>query len=64
MDNRLSSKDWLVGTTPSVADIALYAYPHVAAEGGFTLGDYPAVSAWLRRMQTLPGYIGIGDLPT
>jgi len=64
MDNRLSSKDWLVGTTPSVADIALYAYTHVAAEGGFTLGDYPAVSAWLRRMQTLPGYIGIGDLPT
>jgi glutathione S-transferase len=64
MDNHLSSKDWLVGTTPSVADIALYAYTHVAAEGGFTLGDYPAVSAWLRRMQTLPGYIGIGDLPT
>lgn len=63
MDEHLSSRDWLVGGTPSVADIALYAYTHVAEEGGFTLSNYPAVTAWLSRMQAQPGYIRIGDLP-
>ena len=59
MDEHLRSKDFLVGTTYSVADICLYAYTHVAAEGGFDLERYPAVCAWLERVRSQPGYISI-----
>jgi glutathione S-transferase len=59
MDEHLRSKDFLVGTTYSVADICLYAYTHVAAEGGFDLERYPSVCAWLERVRSQPGYISI-----
>jgi glutathione S-transferase len=42
-----------------VADISLYAYTHVAGEGGFDLGGYPAILAWLERVSSQPGYIPI-----
>ena len=46
-------------TARRLADIALYAYTHVAEGGGFTLGDYPAMQAWLERVAAAPGYIPI-----
>jgi glutathione S-transferase len=58
MDRQLTGRDWLVGAAPSLADIALYAYTHVAEECGlFTLADYRAVQAWLARVAALPGYV-------
>jgi glutathione S-transferase len=57
MDEHLRGRDWLVGDRLSLADVALYAYTHVAEEGGFRLAGYPAVSAWLERVADRPGYL-------
>jgi glutathione S-transferase len=43
----------------TLADIALYAYTHVAGEGGFELGGYPAIRAWLGRVAAEPGHVPI-----
>lgn len=59
MEQRLADHDWLAGKDYSVADIALYAYTHVADEGGFDLGAFPAISAWLARVAGEPGYVGL-----
>ncbi len=63
MNMQLSHTDWLVGDAPSVADIALYAYTHVAEEGGFNLADYPGVQAWIARFAGLPGYTSMEAVP-
>ena len=55
MQRRLSGHDWLTDAGPTVADLALFAYTHVADEGGFVLSDYPGVAAWLARLAALPG---------
>ena len=60
MDEHLATRDWFAGTSLSLADIALYAYTHVAEGGGFVLGDTPNVAAWLARVEAAPGYIPIG----
>jgi len=57
MEEHLATRDWLVGRDASLADIALYAYTHVCEAGGFRLGDYPAICAWLRRVAALPGFV-------
>ena len=59
MDEHLARHDWMVGTLVTLADIALYAYTHVAEEGGFQLADYPAIGRWLGRIAALPGYVAI-----
>ena len=59
MEGRLAGRDWLVGGSVSLADIALYAYTHVADEGGFDLGGYPAIRGWLDRVAAEPGHIPI-----
>lgn len=62
MDEHLEKHEWFVGNGVTLADIALYAYTHVAEEGGgFRLDDYPAVQRWLARVWELPDYIGITD---
>lgn len=62
MDEHLEQQDWFVGNSVTLADIALYAYTHVAEEGGgFRLDDYPAVQRWLARVWELPDYVGITD---
>ncbi len=61
MDHHLRGRRWLVGEGPTVADICLYAYTHVAGEGGFSLADYPSVGSWLGRVARLPGHIEITD---
>jgi glutathione S-transferase len=50
---------YLVGSTPTLADIALYAYTHVAGEGGFDLAGYPAIRDWLGRVASEPGHVAI-----
>ena len=57
MDEHLAAHEWFAGGQPSLADIALYAYTHVAEPGGFRLDEYPHVVAWLRRIEALPGYV-------
>ncbi|HYD13233.1 MAG TPA: glutathione S-transferase family protein [Allosphingosinicella sp.] len=57
LDEHLATRDWLVGDSVTLADIALYAYTHVAEGGGFSLTDRPAVRAWLKRVEALPDYV-------
>jgi glutathione S-transferase len=59
MERHLDGRDWLVGDGFTLADISLYAYTHVAHEGGFDLEPYPAVRAWLGRVAAEPGHIPI-----
>ena len=59
MEGHLSDRDWFVDDSMSIADIALYAYTHVADEGGFDLAPYPAIRAWLGRIASAPGYCPI-----
>jgi glutathione S-transferase len=62
MDGHLATRDWFVNAY-SIADIALYAYTHVAPDGGLDLADYPNVRAWLRRVASQPGYVSLLDQP-
>ena len=59
MDGHLDGRDFLVRDRPTLADISLYAYTHVAHEGGFDLGPYPAVRGWLDRVASEPGHVTI-----
>jgi len=61
MDRHLEKSGFFVGETLTLADIALYAYTHVAPEGGFELAPYPHVAAWLDRVAAMPGHIRIVD---
>lgn len=56
MEGHLGGADWFGGDAMTVADIALYAYTHVAHEGGFDLAPYPNVTAWLARVAAEPGH--------
>lgn len=64
MEGHLQDRDWFVGGSRSLADVALYAYTHVAGEGGFDLNAYPHVSAWLARFADAPRHILITDTPS
>ena len=57
MQRHLARHAYLAAERYTVADIALYAYTHVAEEGGFDLSDYPAVRAWLDRVADQPGHV-------
>jgi glutathione S-transferase len=59
LERGLVGRQWLVGDWMSLADIALYAYTHVAHEGGFDLGRYPAIRSWLARVSAVPGHVTI-----
>jgi glutathione S-transferase len=59
MEQHLASRAFFVGERYSIADIALYAYTHVADEGGFDLAPYPAVRAWLERVRSQARHIPI-----
>ncbi len=59
MEGHLRSHAFFAADTFTIADIALYAYTHVAHEGGFDLSGYPAVKAWLDRVAGQPGYVPI-----
>ncbi len=57
MERHLDRRDYLVADCFTIADIALYAYTHVAPEGGFDLSPYPAIRAWLNRVAAQPGIV-------
>jgi glutathione S-transferase len=59
MERHLAGDDFFLGGRYTVADITLYAYTHVAHEGGFDLADYPAVRTWMGRFAAQPGHVPI-----
>jgi glutathione S-transferase len=59
MERHLTGRDFFVGDRATVADIALYAYTHVADEGGFEIARFEAITGWLERVRALPGYAPI-----
>jgi glutathione S-transferase len=63
MEGHLAGREYLVAERYTIADIALYAYTHVAPQGGFELEPYPAIRAWLERVRSQPGHVTIEARP-
>jgi glutathione S-transferase len=59
LEHRLSGADWLAGSAFTVADISLYAYTHMAGQGGYDLAAFPAIGRWISRVSALPGHVPI-----
>lgn len=59
MEKRLADNRFLVGDAYSLADISLYAYTHVADEGGIDLADFAGINRWLTLLQAQPGYVAM-----
>lgn len=59
MDRHLADHAFFCGDAVTLADIALFPYTHVAEEGGFGLGDYAHIRAWIARVQALPGFVAM-----
>ena len=57
MERHLESEPFFVDGRYSIADIALFAYTHCAADGGFELAPYPALGAWLERVRAQPRHV-------
>ncbi len=57
MERHLSAREWFAGDDCSIADIALYAYTHVAHEGGFDLSPYGAIKGWMTRLSAQPNHV-------
>ncbi|RAX37614.1 glutathione S-transferase family protein [Rhizobium tropici] len=63
IDNHLQGREWLVGSGPTIADVAIYSYVARAPEGNVDLAGYPAVKALLHRVETLPGFVDFARTP-
>jgi glutathione S-transferase len=59
LEAELAPRSFLVGDTPTLADVALYSYTSVAPEGGVDLAPYPAIQSWLKRVEGLPAFEGM-----
>ncbi len=59
MERHLETNDFFVADRYTIADIGLFAYTHVAGEGGFDLTRFPAIQSWIDRIKSQPGYINI-----
>ncbi|MEI1276963.1 glutathione S-transferase family protein [Leptospira venezuelensis] len=59
MDDHLAKNRFFGSERPSIADISLFAYTHVAEEGHFPLSNFPNLNSWLRRVREIPGFIPI-----
>ena len=57
LNNHLAQHDWLVGDSPTIADLANYTYIAHAPEGDVSLKDYPNINLWLQRIEQLPGFV-------
>lgn len=64
METHLAKRAWFVGDRYSIADIALYAYTHVADEAGLDLAPFPSVRRWLDRIAAQPGHVPITWVPS
>jgi glutathione S-transferase len=62
MEQRLGIADWLAGDAFSIADISLYAYTHMAADGGYDLSRFPRTTQWLTRIAAMPRHLAIEAL--
>lgn len=63
VEQHLGGRQWFVGDTPTLADIAMYSYTAVAPEGRISLEPYPQLRAWLARMEALPGFVPMPRTP-
>ncbi len=63
MERHLGDAPWFGGETMTIADVALYAYTHIAEEGGFDLAAFPSVTAWLARVAARPGHVPMNPAP-
>jgi len=63
MEAHLADHEWLALARPTLADIAAYSYTALAPEGGISLSPYPAIRAWLSRVEALPGFVGVTRTP-
>jgi glutathione S-transferase len=63
MEQHLAAQPFLAASEPTVADVALYSYTSHAPEGGVSLEPYPAIRAWLARIEALPGFVGMARQP-
>ncbi|MBL4582558.1 MAG: glutathione S-transferase family protein [Gammaproteobacteria bacterium] len=61
MEQRLEKADFLAGNSLTIADISLYAYTHVAHEGGFDLDGYRAIGKWMERIEQHSNHIAMND---
>lgn len=62
MEQHLQAHDWFSADRYGVADIALFAYTHNAADGGFDLARYPGIGRWLERVRARPGFVPMAPL--
>lgn len=63
LEKHLTTSNFLVGDSPTIADVALYAYVARAPEGNVSLADYPTLRAWLARIEALPGFVPMARTP-
>ncbi len=63
MENELAATSFVCGETPTIADVAMYTYTGHAPEGGISLEPYPAIRAWLTRVERLRGFVTMGSAP-
>lgn len=63
LESVLAAQDWLAGARPTIADVAIYSYVARAPEGNVDLAGYPAVNAFLRRVEALPGFVPFARTP-
>lgn len=63
LESHLSAQDWLVGDHPTIADVAIYSYVARAPEGNVDLSGYPSVTAFLGRIEQLPGFVPFAQMP-
>lgn len=59
MESALTDSPWLAGESFSIADIALFAYTHVAEEGDFSLEPFPAIRRWIERVTARPNFVSM-----
>lgn len=63
LDDNLTGREWLASRAPTIADIDIYGVVAYAGQAGFSLSSYPAIGAWMTRLEALPGFAGPQDLP-
>lgn len=63
LDDWLSSNEWLACGRPTVADVAVYPYAAMAWEGNIDMSPYKNLNAWIERVEALPGYVGMENMP-
>lgn len=63
IESALKTSDWLACGHPTIADIAVYPYAAMVWQGEVDMSPYPAMNAWIKRVEALPGYVGMKNMP-